>query len=52
VKFTNAPLPLEETGKTVDGKQVAFKDISGGELPVSPSGPHLTAASLLLHLHF
>jgi iron complex outermembrane receptor protein len=33
VKFTNAPLPLEETGKTVDGKQVAFKDISGGELP-------------------
>ena len=33
VKFTNAPLPLEETGKTVDGKQVAFKDISGGDLP-------------------
>jgi iron complex outermembrane receptor protein len=32
-KFTNAPLPLEETGKTVDGKQVAFKDISGGKLP-------------------
>ncbi len=37
VKFTNAPLPLEETGTTVvvDGvtKQQAFKDISGGDLP-------------------
>lgn len=37
VKFTNAPLPLEETGATVDvegvPKQLAFKDISGGELP-------------------
>ena len=33
VKFTNAPLPLEETGLTKDGVQVAFKDISGGELP-------------------
>lgn len=33
VAFTNAPLPLEETGKTVDGVQVAFKDISGGDLP-------------------
>lgn len=33
VSFTNAPLPLEETGKTVDGKQVAFKDISGSNLP-------------------
>jgi iron complex outermembrane receptor protein len=33
VKFTNAPLPLEETGQTKDGQQVAFKDISGGELP-------------------
>jgi iron complex outermembrane receptor protein len=33
VTFTNAPLPLEETGLTVDGKQVAFKDISGSELP-------------------
>ena len=32
-KFTNAPLPLEETGLTVEGVQVAFKDISGGELP-------------------
>ncbi len=28
VKFTNAPVPLEETGGTA-----AFKDISGGELP-------------------
>lgn len=33
IKFTNAPLPLEETGKTVDGVQVAFKDISGQRLP-------------------
>ncbi|RCH55779.1 TonB-dependent receptor [Mucilaginibacter hurinus] len=34
VKFTNAPLPLEETGATNDAKQqVAFKDISGGRLP-------------------
>ena len=33
VTFTNAPLPLEETGTTVEGVQVAFKDISGGELP-------------------
>ncbi|UEG55310.1 TonB-dependent receptor [Mucilaginibacter daejeonensis] len=33
VKFTNAPLPLEETGLTVNGQQVAFKDISGSLLP-------------------
>lgn len=33
VKFTNAPLPLEETGLRVDNVQVAFKDISGGDLP-------------------
>lgn len=33
VKFANAPLPLEETGQTKDGVQVAFKDISGGDLP-------------------
>jgi iron complex outermembrane receptor protein len=33
VKFTNAPLPLEETGLKVDGKSVYFKDISGGQLP-------------------
>jgi iron complex outermembrane receptor protein len=32
-KFTNAPLPLEETGLTIEGQQVAFKDISGGDLP-------------------
>lgn len=31
--FTNAPLPLEETGHTEDGVQVAFKDISGERLP-------------------
>ncbi|TKC01484.1 TonB-dependent receptor [Pedobacter cryotolerans] len=37
VKFTNAPLPLEETGNTeiINGvaTQVAFKDASGGRLP-------------------
>lgn len=33
VKFPNAPLPLEETGQTVEGVQVAFKDVSGGRLP-------------------
>ncbi len=33
VKFNNAPLPLEETGATENGVQVAFKDISGGQLP-------------------
>ncbi|HLO37721.1 MAG TPA: TonB-dependent receptor, partial [Lacibacter sp.] len=33
VKFTNAPLPLEETGLTENGVQKAFKDISGGVLP-------------------
>ncbi|MET0634500.1 MAG: TonB-dependent receptor [Chitinophagaceae bacterium] len=33
VKFTNAPLPLEETGASENGVQVAFKDISGGRLP-------------------
>lgn len=36
-KFTNAPLPLEETGHTelVNGvaTQVAFKDASGGRIP-------------------
>src|SRR5690606_6057922 len=30
IRFTNAPLPLEETGLTVNDIQVAFKDISGG----------------------
>jgi iron complex outermembrane receptor protein len=33
VEFTNAPLPLEETGLTENGEQKAFKDISGAELP-------------------
>ncbi|OOQ60779.1 TonB-dependent receptor [Mucilaginibacter pedocola] len=34
VKFTNAPLPLEETGLTnSSNQQVAFKDVSGTALP-------------------
>ncbi len=33
ITFNNAPLPLEETGQVIDGKQVAFKDISGSDLP-------------------
>lgn len=33
ISFKNAPLPLEETGKQVDGVQAAFKDVSGGDLP-------------------
>ncbi len=33
IRFVNAPLPLEETGLTQGGVQVAFKDISGGALP-------------------
>jgi len=33
VKFTNAPLPLEETGLTVNGTSIYFKDISGAQLP-------------------
>ncbi|MEQ1585444.1 MAG: TonB-dependent receptor [Cyclobacteriaceae bacterium] len=33
VTFTNAPLPLEETGQVIDGVQIAFKDISGERLP-------------------
>ncbi|MBC8054173.1 MAG: TonB-dependent receptor [Sphingobacteriaceae bacterium] len=33
VRFVNAPLPLEETGLTVNNVQVAFKDISGAKLP-------------------
>ncbi len=32
-KFTNAPLPLEETGLSVNGTSVFFKDISGTQLP-------------------
>lgn len=38
VTFTNAPLPLEETGTTVEGVQVAFKDISGERLPGISTG--------------
>ncbi len=33
VSFTNAPLPIEETGKTVGSQQLAFTDASGGVLP-------------------
>lgn len=33
VKFTNAPLPLEQTGLTVNGTAIYFKDISGTQLP-------------------
>lgn len=33
VKFTNAPLPLEQTGLTVNGTSIYFKDISGSQLP-------------------
>ncbi|MDR6843949.1 TonB-dependent receptor [Flavobacterium granuli] len=33
VKFTNAPLPLEETGTVVDGVAVNYKDVSGTDLP-------------------
>jgi iron complex outermembrane recepter protein len=53
IKFTNAPLPLEETGNTVNNVQVAFKDISGGVLPgvskwaVSGGGEYVTPAVLL-----
>ena len=53
VQFTNAPLPLEETGTTVNGVQVAFKDISGGELPgiskwASSLGGEFTAPAAFL----
>ena len=34
VKFTNAPLPLEQTGlKDASGNSIYFKDISGSRLP-------------------
>ncbi len=33
VKFTNAPLPLEQTGLTVNGTAVYYEDISGTQLP-------------------
>jgi iron complex outermembrane receptor protein len=54
VKFTNAPLPLEETGTTVEGVQVAFKDISGEELPgisrwASSVGGEFTTPANFLH---
>ncbi len=53
VHFTNAPLPLEETGLTVNGVQVAFKDISGSRLPgisrwaTSAGGEFATPAAFL-----
>jgi iron complex outermembrane receptor protein len=53
VTFTNAPLPLEETGHTEGGLQVAFKDISGGQLPgvskwaTSIGGEFTTSANFL-----
>jgi iron complex outermembrane receptor protein len=53
IRFTNAPLPLEETGLTKDGLQVAFKDVSGGLLPGiskwagSLGGEFNTSAALL-----
>jgi iron complex outermembrane recepter protein len=57
VRFTNAPLPLEETGTTVviEGvtTQVAFKDISGERLPgvskwaTSLGGEFTTSANFL-----
>lgn len=37
ISFKNAPLSLEETGKTVGGQQVAFTDASGGVLPGVPN---------------
>lgn len=53
IQFTNAPLPLEETGNTVNNVQVAFKDISNGKLPgisrwaVSTGGEYSTPAVFL-----
>jgi iron complex outermembrane recepter protein len=57
VKFTNAPLPLEETGATivVDGvtTQIFGKDISGGRLPglskyaISAGGEYATSVNFL-----
>ncbi|MBL7722541.1 MAG: TonB-dependent receptor [Chitinophagaceae bacterium] len=53
VKFTNAPLPLEETGNTQNNVQVAFKDISQGSLPgiskwaISSGGEFTTPAIFL-----
>jgi len=53
VTFTNAPHPIEETGYTVGGVAVNFKDISGGSLPgvskwaTSIGGEFTTSASFL-----
>ncbi|MEI8084917.1 MAG: TonB-dependent receptor [Paludibacter sp.] len=54
VTFTNAPLPLEETGlKDANAKSVYFKDISGGQLPGiskvagSIGGEYATSGKLL-----
>jgi iron complex outermembrane recepter protein len=33
ISFTNAPLPLEETGLKADGVSIYSKDVSGGQLP-------------------
>jgi len=33
VKFTNAPLPLEQTGLTINGQSVYFENVSGTQLP-------------------
>ena len=52
ITFTNAPLPLEETGKTVDGKQVAFKDISGGDLPGVSKWAGSVGVELTKNTHF
>lgn len=46
VRFTNAPLPLEETGLTVNGVQVAFKDISVDNYPEFQSGQDLWEVNL------
>jgi iron complex outermembrane receptor protein len=33
ISFTNAPLPLEETGLKANGVSIYSKDVSGGQLP-------------------
>ncbi|NGF56474.1 TonB-dependent receptor [Parapedobacter sp. SGR-10] len=55
VTFKNAPLPLEETGKAVDGAQVYSKDVSGQRLPgiskwAGSFGTELTQAGNLIGL--
>ncbi len=53
VKFTNAPLPLELTGLTVNGTAVYFEDISGTQLPgvskwsTSAGGEYATDAKFI-----